>query len=320
MNSLFRTLVPQRLRPRFRKPYNYLRNKVYLRKVFGHHASMIPPLDLMHDGPVGFEEFKTNAEEFFRYYTKLCNLQPSERMLDIGCGIGRKTFLLTEYLNHEGSYDGLDIVKTGIDWCARRITRRYPRFKFQLIDVFNHHYNPSGTYKASEYKFPFADESFDFAVLCSVFTHMLPEDMEHYVCEVARVLRTGGRCLISFFLLNESSFSLMRANRNSIDLKIKLGHCWVADKNNPEAATGYDEDFVRAIFCRQNLEIKEPIHYGAWSGRENYLSYQDLVLAFKPAGDTRIRDDANNQDNLHFELSLSESISVGSTKVCGSRR
>jgi trans-aconitate methyltransferase len=38
-------------------------------------------------------------------------------MLDLGCGIGRKTFLLTDYPNDEGSYEGLDTVKTGID-CA----------------------------------------------------------------------------------------------------------------------------------------------------------------------------------------------------------
>ena len=148
MKALIRALVPKRLRPAFRRPYNYVRHKLFLTKLFGHYASMIPPLELMHDGPVGFEEFKTNGEEFFRYYTELCDLKPNERMLDVGSGIGRKTFLLTDYLNDEGSYEGLDIVKTGIDWCTERITRKYPRFKFQLIDVCNQHYNPTGRYNA----------------------------------------------------------------------------------------------------------------------------------------------------------------------------
>ena len=248
----------------------------------------------MHDGPVGFKEFKTNGEEFFRYYTKLCDLKPYERMLDVGSGIGRKTFLLTDYLNQDGSYEGLDIVKAGIDWCTERITRGYPRFKFQLIDVYNQHYNPTGRYKASEYTFPFADESFDFVVLCSVFTHMLAEDVEHYLCEVARVLKRGGRCLISFFLLNESSLTLMRSNKGTINLNINLGSCWVADASDPEAVTGYEEDFVRAAYDRYNLEIKEPIHYGAWCGREKFLSYQDLIFAFKASENTRNRDKAKN--------------------------
>ena len=256
---------------------------------------MIPPLKLMHDGPVGFEEFKTNGEEFFRYYTELCDLKPHERMLDVGSGVGRKTFLLTDYLKHEGSYEGLDIVKTGVDWCTERITRKYPRFKFQLIDVCNRHYNPTGRYKASEYRFPFADESFDFVVLCSVFTHMLAEDVERYLCEVARVLKTGGRCLVSFFLLNESSVAGMRTNKCAVDLNINLGSCWVANASDPETATGYEEDFVRALYDKYNLEIREPVHYGSWCGRETFLSYQDLILAFKEPAKTEIGNETSNE-------------------------
>jgi SAM-dependent methyltransferase len=289
MKNVIRALVPKPLRPGFRRANNYVHQKLFLTKLFGHYTSLIPPLELMHDGPVGFEEFKTNGEEFFRYYTKLCNLKPHERMLDVGCGIGRKTFLLTDYLNDEGSYEGLDIVKTGIDWCTQRITRKYPRFKFQLIDIRNQHYNPTGRYKASEYTFPFAAESFDFVVLCSVFTHMVTEDMERYLCEVARVLKAGGRCLISFFLLNDSSLTLMRANKSAINLNINPGSCWLADASDPEAVTGYGEDFVRALYDKYKLEIKEPVHYGAWCGRETFLSYQDLILASKVRGGTKTR-------------------------------
>ena len=106
MNTFVRALVPKPLRPRFRGAYNYIRHKLFLTRLFRHCASLIPPLELMYDGPVGFEEFKTDGGEFFRYYTELCDLKPYERMLDVGSGIGRKTFLLTDYLNHEGSYEG----------------------------------------------------------------------------------------------------------------------------------------------------------------------------------------------------------------------
>jgi len=118
---------------------------------------------------------------------------------------------------------------------------------------------------------------------------MLAEDVEHYLCEVARVLKTGGRCLISFFLLNESSLTLMRANNTTISLNINFGSCWVADASDPEAVTGYEEDFVRGVYDRYNLEIKEPIHYGAWCGRETFLSYQDLIFAFKALGGSNTR-------------------------------
>ena len=120
-------------------------------------------------------------------------------MLDIGCGIGRMAVPLTRYLNEQGSYEGFDIVAEGIDWCTKKITPKYPRFSFHLADVYSQKYNPEGTFSASEYPFPFKDESFDLVFLTSVFTHMLPPDVENYMKEISRVLKRNGSCLITFF-------------------------------------------------------------------------------------------------------------------------
>lgn len=77
--------------------------------------SLIPPTRLMFDGPRDFLTFKKNGEEFLRYYIKLCDLKPNEKILDVGCGIGRKTVPLTKYLDENGRYEGFDIVRAGID-------------------------------------------------------------------------------------------------------------------------------------------------------------------------------------------------------------
>jgi ubiquinone/menaquinone biosynthesis C-methylase UbiE len=274
-------VVPLPIRSGLRKALGSVRHQYHARTVFGRHASMIPPLELMHDGPVGYTEFKDNAHEFFNYYVGLCGLKQNESVLDIGSGIGRKTFLLTDYLSAEGRYEGLDIVKTGVDWCTDRITRKYPNFKFQLIDIYNETYNPQGKHKASEYKLPFDDGTFDLVLLGSVFTHMLPEDTENYLSEIARVMKDGGRSLISFFLLNDRSIKLIEAGKSSINLAVKIGPCRVADANAPELAIGYEEDWVIALYRKYNLEIKQPVQHGSWCGREKFLSYQDLVLASK---------------------------------------
>lgn len=273
--------MPQPIRSGLWKALGDVRHNYYARTMFGRHAAMIPPLELMHDGPVGYNEFRDNAHEFFKYYVELCGLKPNESVLDIGSGIGRKTFLLTDYLSREGRYEGLDIVKAGVDWCTDRITRKYPHFKFQLIDIYNETYNPQGKYKASEYKLPFDDETFDLVLLGSVFTHMLPEDTENYLSEIARVTKRGGRSLISFFLLDETSIGLIEAGKSSINLAVKIGPCRVADANAPELAIGYEEGWVVALYRKYGLEIRQPIQYGNWCGREKFLSYQDLVLASK---------------------------------------
>lgn len=248
---------------------------------FGRHAAMVPPVALMHDGPQSYKEFKQNGREFLRYYIQLCGLRPDEKILDVGSGIGRKTLPLVDYLNERGSYDGLELVKSGVEWCTEKYTGRYPNFRFHLIDVYNELYHPEGKYKATEYQFPFEAEQFDFVVLNSVFTHMVAEEVEHYLSEIARVLKTGGRCLISFFLLNEGSLELIARGKSTINLQYEIGPGRALSRERPELAIGFDEEYVTNLYNDLRLEIRQPVYYGSWCGREEYLSYQDLIVAFK---------------------------------------
>lgn len=282
--SNLRKLVPPGFRPTLRKAWDKLNHRYQSRKLFGADASFIPPVHLMHDGPRTYLDFKKNGDEFFRHYVELCGLKPDDEMLDLGCGIGRKTLPLTRYLTEPGSYLGMDIVKSGVDWCKERYTSRWPNFTFQLIDVYNDLYNPEGKYKAADYRFPLADEQFDLVVLNSVFTHMLPEEVENYLGEIARVLRIGGRCLISFFVLNEEALRLIEERKSTIDLRHEFGPARAVSREKPELAIGYDEDYLVELYAKCGLEIRQPIAYGSWCGRENYYSYQDQVVAFKQKG------------------------------------
>jgi SAM-dependent methyltransferase len=249
--------------------------------LLGRRDSLTPPTRLIFDGPQDILTFKKNGEEFLRYYIELCDLKPNEKILDVGCGIGRKTVPLTKYLDKNGRYEGFDIVKVGIDWCRKRISTEYPNFHFQLVDVFNKHYNPKGKYKASEFRFPFGNESFDFVVLGSVFTHMLPEDIENYFSEITCVLKRGGRCLITFFLLNKESLELINAKKSTLDFKDEMGKYRTINPNMPEDAVCYDESFILSLYEKYGLKIKEPIHYGSWCERQDFLSYQDIIVAIK---------------------------------------
>ena len=218
------------------------------------------------------------GEEFLRYFIELGSLKPNEKVLDIGSSIGRMAVPLTKYLDECGSYEGFDIVKEGVDWCKREISRRYPNFHFQLAEVFNKNYNPEGKYNAAEYTFPYKSNSFDFVFLTSVFTHMLPQEMENYISEIARVLRKEGRCLITFFLLNKESLKLIETKKSTLDLKYVFDEYRTIDKNTPEAAIAYEEQFIRGLYGKHGLNIKEPVYYGSWSGRKDFLSYQDIII------------------------------------------
>ena len=76
-------------------------------------------------------------------FTKIGGLKPNHRVLDIGSGIGRMAIPLTEHLT-SGSYEGFDIVPTGINWCKENIEKRFPNFKFTLTSISNDLYTESG--------------------------------------------------------------------------------------------------------------------------------------------------------------------------------
>lgn len=280
MVAQIKRFVPRVMRERFGRAIKRTQDQYWLAR-FGRQSSLVPPVHLMHDGPQSYKDFKQNGAEFLRLYINLCDLQPDEHMLDVGSGIGRKTLPLVKYLSERGSYDGLELVKSGVDWCREKYTSRYPNFKFHLIDVYNELYNPEGKNKADEYRFPFEDAQFDFVVLNSVFTHMLAKDVENYLGEVARVLKTGGRCLISFFLLNDEALSLIEQGKSSIELRHRRGPSRVVSDEQPELAIGFDEGYVVGLYERFGLEIRRPIYYGSWCGREDFVSYQDQIVAFK---------------------------------------
>jgi SAM-dependent methyltransferase len=186
---------------------------------------------------------------------------------------------LTRYLV-AGSYEGIDIVPRGIDWCRNHISTRYPNFHFQLADVENRAYNPNGRFRPTEYPFPFKDHEFDFVYLTSVFTHMLKNDMTHYLREISRTLRLNGRCFITFFLLNEQSRKLISAGHSSLDFRFPQDGCWAIDEHHLESALAYEEKYIRTIYSEAGL-LLESVQYGAWSGRNEYLSYQDILVARK---------------------------------------
>jgi ubiquinone/menaquinone biosynthesis C-methylase UbiE len=280
MLNVVKRLVPLPVRIKIRTYLAHRSQNRYKARLFGEFASLVPSVEEMFDGPQSLDEFKANGEEFLKLYKEICDLRPDEKMLDVGSGIGRKTLPLTQYFNERAVYEGIDITKAGVDWCREKITPRFPNFHFQQIDVYNKHYNPRGTYQPSEYKFPFADESFSFVMLGSVFTHMLPADVENYLSEIHRVLKKGGRCLISYFLLNEESLRLMKGSESTADFKYEFNGYRAVSSDVPEVAIAFDEYWVMELYRKQGLKIVR-LDYGSWCARGNYLSYQDLILAVK---------------------------------------
>jgi SAM-dependent methyltransferase len=158
---------------------------------------------------------------------------------------------------------------------------RYHNFHFRLRYIYNKQYHRSGK-QASKYRFPYDDSSFDFICLASVFTHMLPKDMKNYFREISRVLAIGGRCMITFFLLNEESLTALNAGKSTLSFDHRFRHYRIHSLETPEGAISYDEEYVLKLYGVNALEIELPVLHGVWSGRDSeYLGYQDIIIAHK---------------------------------------
>lgn len=268
--------VPMPLKKVYRRAWQWwFEHVIYPRQ---HKDVLIPPFNLIR---IGGGDFIAIGEEFVRLFIEYAHLKPQETVLDVGCGVGRMAIPLTRYLSKEGRYEGFDIDPEMIEWCQKILTPRFPNFHFQVADVHSEVYNPQGKYKASEYRFPYPDNSFDFIYLTSVFTHMLPADIERYLAEITRVMKPDGRCLITYFLLNPESSGLIEAGKSALDFKYRVSECLTTHPDNPEEALAYEDEKIRQRHAAAGLHICEPVYYGAWCGRSQYLSYQDIVLSTK---------------------------------------
>ena len=214
----------------------------------------------------------------------LAELRPDERVLDIGCGCGQMALHLEKYLDEKGSYAGVDIHVPSIRWCQRNISRRRSNFEFAHIDVRNLAFNPSAKHDAESYQFPYDARSFDLILLKSVFTHMRPAEVDNYLREVSRLLKNDGRCLVTFFLLNEEQAKLEKAGKNALPFGYGEGVWRYRYEHSPESAVAYDASYVLGLLEKHRLALKAPIYYGHWSGRGDALSFQDIMLLEKRDG------------------------------------
>ncbi len=257
----------------------------------GRRNPLLPPRRL--DLPSQISEI---GERLVDLMIDLGRMAPDAAVLDMGCGPGRTAAALTRYLDPDrGRYEGFDVMPRSIDWCAKAITPRHPSFRFQVADLHNAQYNPSGSQAACDYTFPYPDAEFDVAVAASLFTHLRPFEARRYLEQAARVLRPGGRLLGTWFLLNDESRELIaqgRARQGGVfgeqrpplelhELSDERGYGFASPYTEvPEHMILVDEELVRALHERAGLRIVEA-RYGRWAGREGGSEQfgQDLLVA-----------------------------------------
>lgn len=228
---------------------------------------------------VGDGDFLAIGCEFLRHFVELGGLRPQDRVLEIGCGLGRMALPLTQFLEAPaGRYTGFDVVAEGIDWACHNIAAAYGNFEFLHLDYQNTLYNPSGALREGRDLLPFAAASADFLFMTSVVTHLNAPNTAFYLREAARLLRPQGRLFVTAFLLDESNRLLAAGGkaRPPFDLK-DAGPDYISDRSHPMAAVAFDHAWFLETAAAVGLNLARPIAFGHWSGR-SAENFQDICV------------------------------------------
>ena len=230
---------------------------------------------LVNGGPIDAEHHARIGQHFLVLLREHCGLKSSSVVLDIGCGCGRIATPLAKYLS-EGTYHGVDIMESMIDWCKTNISTRVPNFHFHHADLSNSLYRSEGR-TSDSYVFPFPDEMFDIIFATSVFTHLVPASANQYAREIARLLKTGtGRAFLTFYLTNDG----VRQRRDTLPFSFhQCDGYGVVDRANPEV-----ECCVRGSRCRyhsaERIAVSRKTITGAME-QESGLDLSGCILGFQ---------------------------------------
>lgn len=151
-------------------------------RLYEHHARTVP-----EDVSVGGGHFDLLGRAELGVLI-MEGMAPHHTLCDFGCGTGRLAVHAVPYLA-TGRYVGTDIAESMLTSARKRLSRQF--LKPASTDVIFMRQRPD--------VFDVPTASVDFVCAFSVFTHMEPEDAYRYLKAACRIVRPGGKFVLSCF-------------------------------------------------------------------------------------------------------------------------
>ena len=163
------------------------------------------------------------AQEVVTAIEKYAKLNPGDSILDVGCGCGRIAAALTQYIDRESRYIGIDIVPGLIDFARNFITPRYPSFEFLLLNESNKTYDwwlrQDGEKGIATLAEAVSPKSIDLAISVSLFTHLDYAPALEMLTSIHHLLKNDGRVFMTVFVLDATSMDGIQGGQGGIQFQ-----------------------------------------------------------------------------------------------------
>lgn len=202
--------------------------------------------DLVPGGHISVDQRTESQADLYRTVLNRLNVEPTDVVLEIGCGIGVGAALaLREY--ELGAVHGLDSSPDQLDRAARVNAELIAE---QLNRLVLRH--------GSALALPYADNQFDKCYSVEAAQHF--EDLARFAAEAHRVLKPGGRLAVTtFFLPSAGAIDNLRQLLDTVDNGIDL----------VVPIDSFQEDLLQAGFGRVSIEnIGEHV----WRGLDAWIA------------------------------------------------
>ena len=108
---------------------------------------------------------------------------------------------------------------------------------------------------------------------------MLTDDVRNYISEIGRMLKPGGTCMITTFLMDHGT------DGPNVSFPNRSQEHFYRNTSMPEIAVGYLLDFYKNEFAKRGLTSLEKPLWGSWRNNPDVPSEsefgQDIVFFVK---------------------------------------